>query len=80
MSNYLPPREPTEDDTTVASHIKWLATEKRKRQPDFKMVHCCMNKTLADRRKWVVNETPSVSDVQEKYPWLFDEDEVKHCF
>lgn len=78
MKNYLPSRDLSEEDVSIATHQKWLVAEKRKRQPDFKMVQCCMDKTLADRRKCIVSEKPPLSEIKAQYPWLFDEDQVQY--
>lgn len=77
MKNYSPERPDSEDDSSIAAHISWMTAEKRKRQPDFKQVEFCMGQTLSDRRKWLTSESkPTIGEVREKYPWLFDEDQV----
>ena len=79
MKNYLPNRPASEDDQTIAKNIAWLQAERRKKQPDFKTVSCLMDKTLADRRKWIASSKPqpTTEEVQARYPWLFDEDQVR---
>ena len=79
MAYYMPERPPSEDEGTTAKHIKWLQLESKKRQPDFRQVGLLMQKTLADRRDWIVNTEPrpKVEAVQLKYPWLLrDDDQV----
>lgn len=78
MKNYNPERPASEDDTTIASHVAWLLSEKKKKQPDYKAVSVAMGKTLADRRKWIIQTEPrpTAADIKKKYPWLFDEDQV----
>ena len=78
MPNYSPTRPPSEDDISVAKHEEFLKKEKSKRQPDFSQVRLAMDKTFADRRKWLLTTQPTakMSEVKEKYPWLFDEDQV----
>ncbi|XP_071839081.1 uncharacterized protein [Apostichopus japonicus] len=78
MKNYLPSRPASEDDLTIATHIGWLNAEKRRKQPDYKTVSCSMTKTLADRRKWIISSKPkpTLDEIQVKYPWLFDEDQM----
>ena len=78
MPNYSPTRPPSEDDISVAKHEEILKKEKSKRQPDFSQVRLAMDKTFADRRKWLLTTQPTakMSEVKEKYPWLFDEDQV----
>lgn len=78
MPCYLPPRSESEDSSTIKAHEDFMRKEKKKRQPDYKQVTFCMDKTLADRREWLVTTQPrpSLTEVQERYPWLFDEYQV----
>lgn len=79
MANYMPKRPSSEDEGTTSKHIKWLQLESKKRQPDFRQVAQLMQKTLADRRHWIVNTEPhpKVGAVIEMYPWLLrDDDQV----
>lgn len=79
MAYYMPERPSSEDEGTTAKHIKWLQLESKKRQPDFHQVALLMQKTLADRRDWIVNTEPrpKVGAVKEMYPWLLrDDDQV----
>ena len=81
MRFYLPERLASEDDATIAQHIKWMALEKRKKQPDYQQVACALDKTLADRRHWLMKSEPrpKIAEVRNRYPWLFDEDQVCVC-
>ncbi|KAJ8035454.1 hypothetical protein HOLleu_22686 [Holothuria leucospilota] len=78
MPCYLPSRSESEEPNTIKAHKDFMRKEKKKRQPDYKQVTFCMDKTLADRREWLVTTQPrpSLTEVQDRYPWLFDEYQV----
>lgn len=72
------PTAPSEDDDTIKAHEEFLVKEKKKRQPDFVRVKLAMDKTLSDRRRWLIlsQPRPKLTAIKERYPWLFDEDQV----
>lgn len=78
MVSYLPDRPISEDDLTIKKHEDFLIKEKKKRQPDYAGVKLSMDKTLSDRREWLVNTQPRprIGEVKTRFPWLFDEDQV----
>ncbi|XP_071820324.1 uncharacterized protein [Apostichopus japonicus] len=76
MINYLPQRQESEDDKSIESHIQWLRRENTKKKPHYSRVTEAMSATFSDRRQLIVKEGVSVKQVQELYPWLFDEDEI----
>lgn len=67
---------PTESDILTADETELecdeltekLAKEWSKETPKRKRVLKLMGKTFAGRRKWIVNETPVLSDIVKKFP------------
>lgn len=78
MANYLPSRRASEDDASIELHVEWMQQESRKKKPNYQRVGESLMATFADRRRWVVTQGALASEVGEKYPWIFKEDEV--CF
>jgi len=76
VKNYLPPRPAGETDDTIASMVKMMSDENRKCRPNRTAVGEMMDQTFADRRALIVTELADISQVREKFPCLFHEDEV----
>jgi len=70
LQNFLPDRPAGETDETIASQIRLMKDEHRKRGRDQDAIGEMMNQTFADRRHLIVK-------VKENYPCLFDENEVQ---
>ena len=76
MVNYLPPRPITETDDSIKLHIRTMKQEWKKRDRDLKKVNKLMDLTLSERRHFVVQEAPEVSEVLAEYPVLTDSKQV----
>ena len=73
------PARPTggETDETIASQIRLMKDEHRKRGRDQAAIGEMMDQTFADRRRLIVKDEANVLKVKETYPCLFDENEVQ---
>lgn len=78
IPNYLPPRPPTEDDTSIERYISQLKEQYLKIQlkRDASIVADAMSMTLSDRRSLIVKRSASLKDIKAEYPLLFCENEV----
>lgn len=59
-----------EDAETIAGHVLAMTKEVAKARPDMAYIEDCMSRTLASRREWVSQDSPSVDDIIKKYPAL----------
>ncbi|XP_038074352.1 sterile alpha motif domain-containing protein 3-like [Patiria miniata] len=80
IANYQPARPSSEDDASIAAHIKWMKQETSKRKPDCDRIKIAMSMTLADRRQQITKDGASIETIQKTYPWLFDEEEMQNEF
>ena len=78
MANYKPLRPSSEDDASICAHTSWMKQETKKKKPNHEHVNLAMSATFADRRQLITRGTSTVKEIQDVYPWLFDEEEV--CF
>lgn len=62
--------EPTLSDDIFERSVKDLKKELKNRKPKFAHVKHLMAETQANRRCWIVTESPSVSEILEKCPPL----------
>ncbi|KAK3860519.1 hypothetical protein Pcinc_033439 [Petrolisthes cinctipes] len=78
IPNYLPPRPPTEDDTSIERYITQLKEQNSKIQlkRDASIVADAMSMTLSDRRSLIVKRNASLKDIKAEYPLLFCENEM----
>ncbi|XP_052076738.1 uncharacterized protein LOC127714725 [Mytilus californianus] len=72
MSNYLPMRPDSEDLESIKLHKTWLKQEYRKVDQDFRLVDLKMGLTFPDRRKDIVQDGNSLSEIIKEYPFLQD--------
>lgn len=69
MANYLPHRLASEDDASISIHFMWMKNEEKKK-PNYQRVEEAMQATFADKRKLIITEAATVTEVKEVYPWL----------
>ena len=60
------------DDKTFQRHKLALAKEAKKGTKNRDSVKILMRETSSNRRRWIVTEHPSVSEVREEFPNIFD--------
>lgn len=73
-------RPECEDDASIASHLKIMKNESKKRKKDYSLVSTAMHQTFADRRSYLIDTSPTVEDLKAEYPCLFDAYEVSSCY
>lgn len=66
----------SEDAGSIEKHIQLMKEEKKKKYPDIKRVDTAMQMTLSSRQRMIVEENATVVEIQEIYPWLFEESQV----
>ena len=78
IPNFLPPRPPTEDDTSIERHMIILKEQHKKLEGkrDPSVIADAMLTTLSERRSLIVARCARLEDVQLEYPILFSENEV----
>ena len=76
VQNYLPDMPLSEDAGSIEKHIQLMKEEKKKKYPDIKRVDTAMQMTLSSRQRMIVEENATVVEIQEIYPWLFEESQV----
>ena len=74
--NFLPERFSGETDLSISSHIKWLQNEVVKIKRDSTIIDMKMRITFPERRRMIIEEKATVSDIKKLFPILFQEDEV----
>ena len=72
---------PTEllDDETYELHVGQIAKQWTKKSKTKSALSSLMCETLPNRRKWILESRPSVSEVVKKFPTLTDFDMVCVC-
>ena len=78
--NYLPVRDPSEDDETIQKHLKMLAVESLKKSSNPRLIDVGMKSTFADRRAMIVTNKAPMSLIKETYPRLFNPYQVSKIF
>ena len=73
LKAYLPLRPSSETIETIEIHKRNMKKEWKKRDPDQMAINTMMALTFADRREFIVKESPDVSQLLEEYPVLSDE-------
>lgn len=76
MSNYLPKRPDSEDSESIKLHKTWFKQEYRQVDQDFRLVDLKMGLTFPDRRKDIVQDGNSLSEIIKEYPFLQDRRQV----
>lgn len=78
--NYLPNFPEGHDATSLETARQLMADEMQKRNPDGVLINQQMDLTLSLRRKEVVTDKPPVSQVVQRWPALFVENQVSVYF
>ena len=76
LPNYLPERPEGEDDHSMVFMKEWLSSEVMKSNVRSEQVRLRMDKTLSERRKYIVEVKPRVVIIQQEWPWLFRDTKV----
>ncbi len=64
-----PAKKPREDDTHIIEHLQ-DEMKKRKKDRNIANIQSLTNDTFLERRSWMAEEQPLVSDVLTKFPSL----------
>ena len=70
LKNYLSQRPEGEDDISIKRHQAAMRDELSKRKPDQNRLDRFMDLTFADRREFIVKQSPLVADIKEVFPVL----------
>ena len=73
--NYLPPHPEGETDESLESIRLELISEAKKKS-NARLINEMMSRTFSFRRHEIVGQTPSVADLLETWPALFEESQV----
>ena len=57
-------------------HMEWMQKEYKKREPNMTLVYDKMTRTYASRRRYVNESSPTLQEINDKYPFLFDPQQV----
>jgi len=74
--NYLPERQPGDTDDTVADMRKIMCDESRRLKQNTARIEQLMTQTLPDRRKLIVTDGISITDLKTTFPCLFNQEQV----
>ena len=74
--HYLPDRPNGDMEDTIEDMIKLMAVENRKQKRNRNRISELMSQTFADRRKNIVTDQKSISELRDRFPCLFDRDQV----
>ncbi|XP_046886263.1 uncharacterized protein LOC124474307 isoform X2 [Hypomesus transpacificus] len=77
--NYLPPYPAGENEEIQEQERIQLLTEVRKRD-NSKVIKDKMGKTFAHRRNEIVNQSPSIEDINARWPALFEASQIQDEF
>lgn len=75
--NYLPTYPVGEDEKTLEKEREELVSESKKKNNE-RMIKEKMNKTFAHRRHEIINQCPSVQNIKERWPALFQLSQVSY--
>lgn len=73
--NYLPPHPEGETDDSLESVRLELISESKKKN-NGRVINEMMSRTFSSRRQEIVGQTPSIEDLVERWPALFEESQV----
>jgi hypothetical protein len=74
--NWAPPAVDGEDEASCRAHVAWMQKEKKKRQYNKVLVGKKMELTYSFRRQMINEQKHLLKDIQEKYPFLFERNQV----
>ncbi|XP_073250654.1 uncharacterized protein [Porites lutea] len=75
---WAPPHIEGEDEASHARHVTWMHSEWKKKEKRHSLVTRKMDLTYSFRREYLTKEMVPLLDIKEKYPFLFDEKEVRN--
>lgn len=74
---WAPPHIDGEDQASHDKHVTWLRTESKKRDGKrYDLISRKMDVTYSFRREYLTKNAVLLLQVKEKYPFLFDQQEV----
>ena len=76
IKNYLPQRLPGDSDDTIADMIKMTIDEDRRLKPNVNRIDELIDRTLPDRRKFIVTDGATTTELKARFPCLFSQDQV----
>ncbi|PIK34576.1 hypothetical protein BSL78_28600 [Apostichopus japonicus] len=62
-----------DDLASLGKHQTWLKEEAERSRQNFTKVCLLMDITYTVRRKWITDEKPTLSDIKDEYPCLFNQ-------
>ncbi len=74
--NWEPPAIDGEDGHSSKAHIAWMQKERKKKTCNAPLVEKKMHLTFSFRRKMMNEGHHSLKDIKEKYPFLFQREQV----
>lgn len=74
--NWEPPQVEGEDEMSSKLHMEWMQKEYKKRDPNMTLVYDKMTRTYASRRRYINESSPTLQEINDKYPFLFDPQQV----
>lgn len=74
--NWAPPATEGEDEASCKAHVTWMKKEYKKRQPNQSVVDKKMELTYSFRRKMINEKKHLLVDIEETYPFLFENNQV----
>ena len=77
IANYLPQRDTGDTDDSINDMMKLMVDEDRRMKPDLGCIDHLMNRTFPDRRKAIVSDGITTSELKTQIPCLFSQDQVK---
>lgn len=76
VSCYVPDHPENHDDDTLEGERSATVNEMKKRSKDTTFIRQKMDLTFSLRRKEIVDQQPLVSEIQERWPALFSEEQL----
>jgi len=73
----LPQRDTGDTDDSINDMMKLMVEEDRRMKPDLGRIDHLMNRTFPDRRKAIVSDGITTSELKTQFPCLFSQDQVK---
>ncbi|KAK0153158.1 hypothetical protein N1851_005175 [Merluccius polli] len=73
--NYVPDHPENHDDDTLEGERSGMVNEMKKRSKDMTFIRQKMDLTFSLRRKEIVDQQPMVSEIQERWPALFSQEQ-----
>ena len=70
LAKYLPGRQSSEDDQSIAMHLEWLKNESKKVSYNADAIKARMDITFGDRRELIVTQGAPIKQIIETYPAL----------